>query len=216
MGSRVLLPHSGRGEPPFYGDHSLRPLRGTHNRCCRNPSTPAPPSRAIGARVQGFFLARVASDWRNRSVFRYIYPADAFTEAFASPAPYGTGTVLATQERMSIGPAPAISAARWAEEWERLSLTATSGAMGCYLHGCANFAMARTPQHALAELHKTQTELLRHSVDTIVEATNLWRKQNAELIVTPDGRTRSRTQATGRQVTNHQISVSVSSGRGPS
>jgi hypothetical protein len=68
----------------------------------------------------------------------------------------------------------------WAQEWQRLTLTATNQAMGHYLHGCANLAMARSPQHWLAELHKTQMDLLRHSAKTIAEATRLWRDQNAE------------------------------------
>ncbi len=85
---------------------------------------------------------------------------------------------------MSIGPGQPISAAvRWAQELQRLGLTATSQAMGHYLHGCANLAMARTPQQALAALHDTQTGLLRHSADTIAEATRLWRKQNTEPLV---------------------------------
>lgn len=85
---------------------------------------------------------------------------------------------------MSIGPGQPISApVRWAQEWQRLSLTATNQAMGHYLHGCANVAMARTPQQALAALHKTQTGLLRHSVHVFAEATRLWRKQNTHLLV---------------------------------
>jgi hypothetical protein len=55
--------------------------------------------------------------------------------------------------------------------------------MGRYLHGCANVAMARTPQQALAALHKTQTSLLRDSADTVAQVTWLWRKQNTELFV---------------------------------
>jgi hypothetical protein len=85
---------------------------------------------------------------------------------------------------MSIGPAQPISAAvRWAQEWQRLNLTATNEAIGHYLRSCANLAMARTPQQALAALHKAQTDMLGHSVDTIAEATRLWRKQNTELLV---------------------------------
>ena len=79
---------------------------------------------------------------------------------------------------MSIGPGHRISATvGWTQEWQRLSLIATKRAMGSYLHGCANFAMARTPQQALVELYKTQTCLLRHSANTIAEAARLWRKQ---------------------------------------
>ncbi len=85
---------------------------------------------------------------------------------------------------MSIGPGQPISAAvRWAQEWQRLSLTATNRAMRSYLHGCADLAMARTPQQALVALHKTQTGLLKHSADTIAEATRLLLRQNAELLV---------------------------------
>jgi len=82
---------------------------------------------------------------------------------------------------MSIGPGQPLSAAvRWAQELQRLSLTATSQAMGHYLHGCANLAMARTSQQVLAALYKTQTDLLAHSADTIAETTRLWCKQNTE------------------------------------
>jgi hypothetical protein len=92
---------------------------------------------------------------------------------------------------MSIRPAQSLSAAaRWAQEWQRLRLTATNKAMGHYLHGCANIAMARTPQHALAALHKMRTDLLSHSAETIVDATKLWRDQNTELFVMRAGRAR--------------------------
>lgn len=88
---------------------------------------------------------------------------------------------------MSIGPGQSLSAAvRWAQEWQRLRLTATKKAMGQYLHDCAKLAMARTPQQALAALHETQSDLLRHSAGTIAGATRLWRKQNTELIVMRD------------------------------
>jgi hypothetical protein len=82
---------------------------------------------------------------------------------------------------MSIGPGQHISAVvKWAQEWQRLSFTATNEFMGRYLHGCANMAMACTPHQALAEVEKTWTSLLRHSAETIGEATRLWRKQNTE------------------------------------
>jgi hypothetical protein len=55
--------------------------------------------------------------------------------------------------------------------------------MGHYLRGCADLAMACTPQQALAALERTQTGLAKHSADTIAEATRLWRKQNTELLV---------------------------------
>jgi hypothetical protein len=85
---------------------------------------------------------------------------------------------------MGTGPGQAISAAvRWAQEWQRLSLTATNQAMGHYLNGYANVAMARTPQQALAALHKTQTGLLRHSAAMFADAIRLLRRQNAELLV---------------------------------
>jgi hypothetical protein len=85
---------------------------------------------------------------------------------------------------MSIGPGQPISpAVGWAQEWQRLSWTVINQAMGHYLHGCANVAMARTPQQALAALHKTQTSLLRDSADTVAQVTWLWRKQNTELFV---------------------------------
>jgi hypothetical protein len=97
---------------------------------------------------------------------------------------------------MSIGPGQSLSAAlRWAQEWQRLRLTATNKAMGQYLHGCAKLAMARTPQHALVALHETQSDLLRHSAGTIAGATRLWRKQNTELIVMRDARVPTSKQA---------------------
>ena len=71
---------------------------------------------------------------------------------------------------------PASAAVKWTQQLQRFSLTATNQAMGHYLRGCANVAMARTPMQALAALHKTQTNLLRHSAATIAEAAKLWRK----------------------------------------
>ena len=71
---------------------------------------------------------------------------------------------------------------RWAQQLQRLRLTATNQALGLYLRGYADLVMARTPQQALASLHKTQTDLLRHSAHTIAEAAKLWRKQNTELL----------------------------------
>ena len=85
---------------------------------------------------------------------------------------------------MSIGPGQPISPAVWrAQEWQRLGWTVINQAMGHYLRGCANVAMARTPQHAVAALHQTQTSLLRHSADTFAQVARLWRKQNTDLFV---------------------------------
>jgi hypothetical protein len=82
---------------------------------------------------------------------------------------------------MSIGPGqPTSAAVVWAQQWQRLSWTAINQAMGHYLRGCANVAMTRTPQQALATLHETQTVLLKHSMETFSEAARLWRKQNTE------------------------------------
>ena len=75
---------------------------------------------------------------------------------------------------------PAVS---WSQEWQRLSWTATTEAMGHYFHDYANLALARTPQQALSALHKVQAGLLRHSAESFAEATRLWRKQNSELLV---------------------------------
>jgi len=75
---------------------------------------------------------------------------------------------------------PVTAAVSWSQEWQRLSWTAINQAMGQYLHGCANLAMARTSQQVLAALYKTQTDLLAHSADTIAETTRLWCKQNTE------------------------------------
>ena len=71
---------------------------------------------------------------------------------------------------------PISDAARWAQQLQRLNSTAANQAIGHCLRGCANLAMARTPKQALAALHKTQTDLLRHSADTIAEAAKVWRK----------------------------------------
>jgi hypothetical protein len=40
--------------------------------------------------------------------------------------------------------------------------------------------MARTPHQALTALHELQTVLLRHSADTLADATRLLRKQNTD------------------------------------
>jgi hypothetical protein len=69
------------------------------------------------------------------------------------------------------------------QEWQRLSWTGIDQAMGHYLHGCADVAMARTPLQAIMALQETQTGLLRHSVQVFAEATRLWRKQNSDLLV---------------------------------
>jgi len=93
---------------------------------------------------------------------------------------------------MSIGPGRPIDAAiRCTHEWERLSWTAMNQAMGHYLRGCANVAMARTPQQALAAVHETQTALLRHSAETFAEAARLWRKQSTEHRPSPRIRSRN-------------------------
>jgi len=85
---------------------------------------------------------------------------------------------------MSIGPGQPISPAAWrAQEWQRLGWTAINQAMEHYLRGCANVAMTRTPQQALAALHKMQTSLLRHSGDTFAQVARFWRKQNTDLFV---------------------------------
>jgi len=76
---------------------------------------------------------------------------------------------------------PVAAAVSRLQEWQRLCATAMNQAMGHYLHGCADLAMARTPRQALAAVHKTQRGLLKQSVDTVAGATRLWRKQNTEL-----------------------------------
>lgn len=65
------------------------------------------------------------------------------------------------------------------QEWQQLCWTAINQAIGQYLYGCADLAMARTPLDALAALHDTQTVLLKHLADTVAEAIRLLRKQNA-------------------------------------
>ena len=82
---------------------------------------------------------------------------------------------------MSSAPVQPVTAAiSRLREWQQLYWTATNHAIGHYLHGCADLAMARTPRQALAAVRKTQRGLLKHSADTIAEATWLWRKQNTE------------------------------------
>jgi hypothetical protein len=82
---------------------------------------------------------------------------------------------------MSTGPGlPIPSAVRWAQEWQRLNWIAIHGAIGHYLHGCANAAMTRTPLEALAMLHETQAVLIGHSADALAQACELWRRQNRE------------------------------------
>ena len=84
---------------------------------------------------------------------------------------------------MSIRPKHTLStAARWVREWQRLHATATNRALGRCLHAWADLAVARTPRQSVATLHRTHTGLLRHSADTIAEATRLWRRQSAELL----------------------------------
>jgi hypothetical protein len=75
---------------------------------------------------------------------------------------------------MSIGPGqPNLAGIRWAHEWQHLSWTAMNQAVGHYLQGCANVAMARTPQQALAAVYEAQAVLLRHSMETFAGATRL-------------------------------------------
>jgi hypothetical protein len=84
---------------------------------------------------------------------------------------------------MSIRPKHTLSAvATWAREWQQLHSTATNRTLGRCLHGWADLAVARTPRQAVATLHRTHSGLLRHSADTIAEATRLWRRQSAELL----------------------------------
>jgi hypothetical protein len=69
------------------------------------------------------------------------------------------------------------AAVRWLQEWQRLTWTATNQAIGHYLNGCANIALARTPQQALAALHKTHARLLVHSAQILANGVGLWRGQ---------------------------------------
>ena len=75
---------------------------------------------------------------------------------------------------------PVAAAISRLQEWQQLCRAATNQATGHYLRGCADLAMARTPQQVLAALHKTERGFLKHSADTVAEATRLWRKQNTE------------------------------------
>jgi hypothetical protein len=84
---------------------------------------------------------------------------------------------------MSIGPGrPNPAAGGWAQEWQHLGWTAINRAMGHYLDGCAHLAMAHTPRQAWVALHKTQTGLLKHSADTLAEATRLWRRHTDAVV----------------------------------
>jgi len=64
---------------------------------------------------------------------------------------------------------PIFGAVKWTQEWHRFSLTATNQTVVLYLNGCANLARARSPTCALAELNKTQIDLLRHSIEWMPE-----------------------------------------------
>ena len=84
---------------------------------------------------------------------------------------------------MGIGPVePIFPAVGQAQQWQQLGWMATNRAMEHFLRGCADVAMARTPQQSLAALHETQTSLLRHSHDTLAEIARLWHQQNADLL----------------------------------
>jgi hypothetical protein len=84
---------------------------------------------------------------------------------------------------MGIGPVePIVPAVGQAQEWQQLGWMATNQAIEHFLRGCADVAMARTPQQSLAALHETQTSLLRHSRDTLAEIARLWHQQNADLL----------------------------------
>lgn len=105
---------------------------------------------------------------------------------------------------MGTAPGQPISAAvRWTQEWQRLSWASINQAMGHYLHGCADLAMTRTPQLALAALHQTHSGLLRHSTGAMAEAISLWQRQKTELLVLQAARARS--PETDRQVANQSI-----------
>ena len=80
---------------------------------------------------------------------------------------------------------PIFAAVEWAQEWQRLSSTTINQAMAHCLHGSADVAMARTPQQALAALHRTQARLLAHSADAFAQVIGLWRKQNTPRLVMP-------------------------------
>lgn len=78
---------------------------------------------------------------------------------------------------MRTGPGqPDAAAFRWLQEWQQLSTTAMTQMLGHYLRGCADLAMARTPQQAWAALHDAQYVLLRHSAEAIADAARFWHK----------------------------------------
>ena len=97
-----------------------------------------------------------------------------------SPGPSNDpiGTLLAAYDRMGTGLGHStFTAGRWLHKWQRLTWTATHQAMGHYLDGCANVALARTPLQALAALHKTHASLLVHSAQILANGAKLWRGQ---------------------------------------
>lgn len=102
---------------------------------------------------------------------------------------------------MSIELGPVTVAVGPLQEWQQLSRTAISQAVGQYLHGCADLAMARTPEQALAALHRMQTDVLRRSTDTFAEAARLWHKQNADPHILQAERTRVPTQPAAKSRT---------------
>jgi hypothetical protein len=65
------------------------------------------------------------------------------------------------------------------QEWQQLRRAAIRQAMGHYLSGCADLAMARTPLEALVALREVQTALLRLSAESIGGVAGLLRSPAA-------------------------------------
>ena len=99
----------------------------------------------------------------------------------------------------------------WAQEWHRLTWTAMNQATGHCLHGCADFAMARSPLLAIEAMQQTHTGLLRHSAHVFAEAIMLWRKQNTDLLAMrakhrrAAGRKRSDLRLRGQTPTDEEV-----------
>lgn len=74
---------------------------------------------------------------------------------------------------------PVTTAADPLQEWQQLRRTAIRRAIGHYLRGCADLAMARTPLEALVALHEAQTALLRLSAASFAAAAGLLQSPSA-------------------------------------
>lgn len=83
---------------------------------------------------------------------------------------------------------PRSSAFARLQEWQRLAWAEMNRAMGHYLDGCANVALARTPMQVIAALHETHAVLLVHSAQLLTDGARLWRAVDRKGIAPPGSR----------------------------